>query len=1111
TVLDAEGRLLAAATTPHPRGDLTPAEVEAVLGAWKQEAGTALDAGQAGLVTAFATDPRDLVVGLGPAGTGKTTAMRALKAVLDTTHSGRLIPLATSAHAAGILGAELGVRAENVHKFLHDHTTQNPRRITLAAGDVVLVDEAGMAGTPNLDRILALAQRAGARVRLLGDDRQLAAVESGGVLRLLVDQAGAVELDVVHRFTNPDEATATLQLRTGDHRALAFYAAHGRVHGGSAQEMTDAAYAAWLADITAGKTSVLATTTTADVTRLAARARADRVASGHVEAAGVLLHDGNTAGVGDWIVTRANDRRLTSPDRRTWVRNGDAWRVIHRRDDGALTVEHLRDAARVVLPPGYVAAHVELLYATTAHRVQGATVDTAHALITPEAAREHLYVLATRARHVTHLYVATHAVLPVDEDERVDRRSWDPAGVDATVVLQRILDREAAETSATGAITDAYATAASLATLVPRYEHAIAVFTTPYYERVLNQCLDPIDVACARTDEAYPNLVVEMRRAHQAGWQPERALADALRQARIDPVGQRGSAGRDVPARGANTLDTAGGGAVSMTRLVVTHLRRLAATTAPPVHLHQSTREDLTRYRTLLADAGIDTDHLDLDAALHIPELLRCGGFTDPAQGRVRAPITPTTYQQEIARALPRHLAGRVLDTRANPTGWATLQQVLARIEATGHDLAAVLSTPALRTTPATPDAAQRLAEHLTRLAIEHPTSALHGPAARTRAGQTWAFTHLAWGMKAAENHGHDPAALLPDTAQRQARPGTPCIVSAWLRTQNHHADPTHPVPAPLPPWVPDAVPGTISDPEHARYLDQMREAITDRVAYLRTDLEAALTDQTPPAWTESLLTPALHHEHVRSAWLDHAQVLAAYRDQFPPATDEAAQPLGPHPEPAPHTDRAHARAHAEAAGVLALTWQIAHPHGTPQDPPTIPADRDLAPGEDAPAAQEDAIRRHLAITTWKALDAQAKTQVAATVLGRLGALPTPTPARDAIPHQVPGQPATALSQEGLDEALTHPATLIALHRALVDHGHLTDPDTRPEPSTTRVRRRPAVAPARAPRPEHRGTPQRQNPPVTPRPDAPQPEVHRRYDPQPGRVEQPQPGRQHRW
>ncbi|NLT57211.1 MAG: AAA family ATPase, partial [Actinomycetales bacterium] len=1032
-----------------------------------------------------------------PAGTGKTTAMRALKAVLDHTHSGRLIPLATSAHAAGILGAELGVRAENVHKFLHDHTTQNPGRIEVADGDVVLVDEAGMAGTPNLDRVLALARRAGATVRLLGDDRQLAAVESGGALRLLVDQAGAVELDVVHRFTNPDEAAATLQLRTGDHRALAFYADRGRVHGGSAQEMTDAAYAAWLTDVTAGKTSVLATTTTADVTRLAARARADRVASGHVEAGGVLLHDGNTAGVGDWIVTRANDRRLTSLDRGTWVRNGDAWRVIHRRDDGALTVEHLRDAARVVLPPGYVAAHVELLYATTAHRVQGATVDTAHALITPEAAREHLYVLATRARHATHLYVATHAVLPVDEDERVDRRSWDPAGTDATVILQRILDREAAETSATGAITDAYGAAASLATLVPRYEHAIAVFTTPYYERVLTECLDPIDVACARTDEAYPNLVVELCRAHQAGWQPERALADALHRARIDSARRSGSAGHDVPSRESDTMDRAGGGAVSMTRLVVTHLRRLTATEAPLVHLEQPTREDLTRYRTLLADAGIDTDHLDLDAALHTPELLRCGGFTDPAPGRVRAPITPTTYQQEIARALPRHLAGRVLDTRTNPTAWTTLQQVLTRIEATGHDLTTVLSTPALRTTPATPDAAQRLAEHLTRLTIEHPTPALHGANARTRAGQAWAFTHLAWAMKAAEHHGHDPAGLLPDTAQRQAHPGTPGIVSAWLHAQNHHTDPTrNPAPAPVLPWVPDAVPGTISDPEHARYLDQMREAITDRVLYLRTDLEAALTDQTPPAWTQSLLTPAFHHEHVRSAWLDHAQVLAAYRDQHPPTTDEAAQPLGPHPEPAPHTDRAHARAHAEAAGVLALTWQITHPHGTRH------TSAQLSP-------EEEHVRRNLAIAAWNALGPAAKTQVAATVLGRIGTLPTPTAAPDVLPHQVVGQPATALSQEGLDEALTHCSTLTALHRALIDHGHISDPDTRPEATTAPTRRRPS--PAVPSRPDHKSTRGRQNPTSTPRPETPEPDLHRRYDPQPGHVEQPQPGRQHRW
>ena len=61
---------------------------------------------------------------------------------------------------------------------------------------------------------------------------------------------------------------------------------------------------------------------------------------------------------------------------------------------------------------------VQLLYATTAHRAEGTTVDTAHPLITAGMTREALYVLATRARESTVFYVATH-YLPFDEDDRV--------------------------------------------------------------------------------------------------------------------------------------------------------------------------------------------------------------------------------------------------------------------------------------------------------------------------------------------------------------------------------------------------------------------------------------------------------------------------------------------------------------------------------------------------------------------------------------------------------------------------------------------------------------------------------------------------------------------
>ena len=131
------------------------------------------------------------------------------------------------------------------------------------------------------------------------------------------------------------------------------------------------------------------------------------------------LADGNHAGQGDGIVTRHNERRLACRGGRDFVHNGDGWTVQTRHADGSLTVRHLDHGGRLRLPAAYVAAHVQLVYATTVHRAQGGTVDTAHVLVADEMAREHLYVAATRARHSTRLYVATHDVLPLGEDDRL--------------------------------------------------------------------------------------------------------------------------------------------------------------------------------------------------------------------------------------------------------------------------------------------------------------------------------------------------------------------------------------------------------------------------------------------------------------------------------------------------------------------------------------------------------------------------------------------------------------------------------------------------------------------------------------------------------------------
>lgn len=98
-----------------------------------------------------------------------------------------------------------------------------------------------MAGTRNLDWLTHYARERGAVVRMLGDPAQLTSVEAGGMLRLVAHDAGAVELTDLHRFTDPDEATATIGIREGQPDALDPYLSHDRVHYGSTDAMLEAA------------------------------------------------------------------------------------------------------------------------------------------------------------------------------------------------------------------------------------------------------------------------------------------------------------------------------------------------------------------------------------------------------------------------------------------------------------------------------------------------------------------------------------------------------------------------------------------------------------------------------------------------------------------------------------------------------------------------------------------------------------------------------------------------------------------------------------------------------------------------------------------------------
>ena len=241
---------------------------------------------------------------------------------------------------------------------------------------------------------------------LVGDDQQLGAIGAGGILTDLQRTYGAVRLTQLHRFTDPDEAAATLQVRNGDPDAIDFYTHRDRIKIADPDGLPDRLLAAWRHDQQQGLDSLMLAPSRRQVADLNQRARAARLA-GQQPALEIGLADGNRASVGDLIITRRNDRRLTAG--RDWVRNGDRWTITALTPDGGIRATHRRTGRPVTLPSSYVREAVELGYATTIHTAQGVTADTTHGLIDELMTREQLYTMVSRGRTANHLYLPSAA------------------------------------------------------------------------------------------------------------------------------------------------------------------------------------------------------------------------------------------------------------------------------------------------------------------------------------------------------------------------------------------------------------------------------------------------------------------------------------------------------------------------------------------------------------------------------------------------------------------------------------------------------------------------------------------------------------------------------
>ena len=171
-----------------------------------------------------------------PAGAGKTATLGAT--TLAWQQAGyRVIGLAPSARAAAELAAATGGRTDTLAKWLHNQTRLNQlpaaERAWTSLDDwtVLILDEASMASTLDLDTLTPLAGQAACKVVLVGDPGQIGVINGpGGMLAALAHAGHGIELGQIHRFSVEWERQATLQLRKGDPSILGTYDVTGRLH-----------------------------------------------------------------------------------------------------------------------------------------------------------------------------------------------------------------------------------------------------------------------------------------------------------------------------------------------------------------------------------------------------------------------------------------------------------------------------------------------------------------------------------------------------------------------------------------------------------------------------------------------------------------------------------------------------------------------------------------------------------------------------------------------------------------------------------------------------------------------------------------------------------------
>jgi conjugative relaxase-like TrwC/TraI family protein len=366
-----------------------------------------LTSGQRAVVKALCHADRAVTVVVGVAGSGKTTALDAATTALEQSGH-RVHGTSTSGQAARTLGREAGIDSSTFASLLW---RLDRGEIALDDRTVVIVDEAGMADDADLARLVLAVERSHAKLVLVGDHRQLAAVGPGGALAALLERRPelVVSLRDNVRQADPAERRALSELRDGSvPKAVAWYAKSGRIHAEPNRVETLVAMAeAWADDLAAGHHTALLGWRRADVAQLNRLARDQWDRLGRLASHDIKVIGGRPYAVGDRIVALA-------PNRVAQIVTSEQLTVTAMARDQVTA--RTSDGREVVLTGEAIDTdHLDYAYALTVHRAQGATYDRAHVLAAG-GGRELAYVALSRARDRTTIHATADDLAQAVDD-----------------------------------------------------------------------------------------------------------------------------------------------------------------------------------------------------------------------------------------------------------------------------------------------------------------------------------------------------------------------------------------------------------------------------------------------------------------------------------------------------------------------------------------------------------------------------------------------------------------------------------------------------------------------------------------------------------------------